>query len=97
MNISSPYDIILRPVITEDSTQGAERKNPQYVFQVAREANKIEIARAVEEVFGVQVKNVNTLVQQGKPKRMRGRMEGRRPTVKKAFVTLEEGQRIDLF
>jgi len=97
MKIASPYDIIIRPVITEDSTASSQTKEPQYVFQVLRDANKIEIARAIEEVFGVEVKSVNTLRQKGKPKRMRQRREGRRAEVKKAFVTLKAGQTIDLF
>jgi large subunit ribosomal protein L23 len=93
---ASPYEIIVRPVITEDSMSGASRTETQYVFQVALGANKIAIARAVEEAFGVRVKTVNTLRQKGKSRTMR-RHTGKRPDVKKAFVTLEPGQKIDLF
>lgn len=92
----SPYQILIRPMITEDSTAIAALAKPQYTFLVATGANKIEIARAVEEVFDVRVKSVNTLRQFGKPKRMRGR-SGRRGDYKKAFVTLEEGQTIALY
>ncbi len=92
----SPYITLIRPIITEDSMSNATLREPQYTFRVAIKANKIEIARAVEEAFGVRVKSVNTLRQSGKPKRMRGR-SGLRPDYKKAFVTLQEGQTIDLF
>jgi large subunit ribosomal protein L23 len=93
---SSAYKTLIRPVITEDSTMLANLEEPQYVFQVAIDANKIDIMRAVEEAFGVRVKGVNTLRSKGKPRRMRG-FQGRRPDTKKAFVTLEKGQSIDLF
>jgi large subunit ribosomal protein L23 len=92
----SPYTILKRPVITEDSMDLSTRPEPQYVFVVNRKSNKIEIARAVESVFGVRVKCVNTLNQDGKVKR-RGKASGRTPSKKKAFVTLEKGQKIDLF
>ena len=93
---ASPYEILVRPMITEDSMNGAALTEPQYVFQVALGANKIEIARAVEQAFGVRVKSVNTLRLKGKTKTMR-RHTGKRPDVKKAYVTLEAGQTIDLF
>ena len=79
-------DIILRPVITENSMDGiADRK---YTFEVAKDANKIEIAKAVEQIFGVKVAKVNTLNMQGKLKRMGARPAGRRASWKKAMVTL---------
>ncbi|NQU41953.1 50S ribosomal protein L23 [bacterium] len=93
---ASPYDILIRPVITEDSMDRTGLGEPQYTFRVALKANKIEIARAVEQAFGVRVKNVNTLRQTGKVKTMR-RRTGKRPDTKKAFVTLETGQTIDIF
>lgn len=93
---TSPYDILIRPVITEDSTTLSSLPEPQYMFRVALRANKIEIARAVEKAFGVRVKSVNTIRQKGKVVRMR-RTEGKRPDYKKAFVTLEAGQTIDLY
>ena len=90
MTVTSSWNILIRPIITESSTAGAEMAEPQYVFEVMRSANKIQIARAVEEAFSVRVKNVNTLVQRGKPKSLRrGRLPGRRPDYKKAFITLE--------
>ena len=92
----SPYQVLIRPVITEDSTRIATLREPQYSFLVNVQANKIAIARAIEEAFNVRVKSVNTLRQRGKPKRMRGHL-GRRPECKKAFVTLEEGNTIDLY
>lgn len=87
------YDVILSPVITEKSTLGAE--NNQVTFRVAPSANKIEIKAAVEALFDVKVKAVNTLRQKGKVKRFRG-IRGRRPEYKKAMVTLEDGQSIDV-
>ena len=80
------YDIILKPVITERSMAGTADK--KYTFYVATSANKIEIAKAVEEIFGVKVSKVNTLNMQGKKKRMGARPEGRRANWKKAMVTL---------
>ncbi len=87
------YDIILSPVITEKSTYAAEQN--KVVFNVARDATKPEIKAAVEALFGVKVKKVNTLVRKGKVKRFRGTV-GKQKDVKKAIVTLEEGQTIDL-
>jgi large subunit ribosomal protein L23 len=88
------YQIIRRPVITERSTQLREQSN-KFTFEVARNANKIEIRKAIEELFSVQVKAVRTMNVHGKWKRV-GRNLGRRPDWKKAVVTLAEGQRIDL-
>ena len=87
------YDTILSPVITEKATVLSEQN--KVVFRVAMEATKDEIAAAVEELFKVKVTKVNTLIQKGKTKRFRGR-EGRRSDVKKAIVTLQEGQSIDI-
>ncbi len=80
------YDIIKRPIITERSMGQTEAK--RYTFEVDRNANKIEIAKAVEEIFGVKVAKVNTLNMQGKAKRMGNRPEGRRAAWKKAMITL---------
>ena len=80
------YDIIIRPIITERSmTSVAEKK---YVFEVAPNAGKIEIKKAVEEIFGVKVAKVNTLNMQGKAKRLGRYPAGRRASWKKAMVTL---------
>lgn len=87
------YDVVLSPVITEKSTLGSEHN--QYTFKVALSATKSEIKAAVEGLFDVKVKKVNTLRQNGKTKRFRG-IKGRRPDVKKAIVTLEDGQSIDI-
>ena len=87
------YDTILSPVITEKATLLSEQG--QVVFRVADNATKDEIAAAVEELFKVKVTKVNTLVTKGKTKRFRGR-PGRRSDVKKAIVTLAEGQSIDI-
>ena len=83
-------DIILAPVITEKSMYGVAEK--KYTFKVANDANKIEIAHAVEELFGVNVSKVNTVSVRGRFKRM-GRNEGYRPDWKKAIVTLTENSK----
>ena len=80
------YDVIIRPIVTERSMAGAADK--KYVFEVAPAAGKIEVKKAVEEIFGVKVAKVNTLNMQGKEKRMGARPAGRRPSWKKAMVTL---------
>lgn len=87
------YDKILSPVITEKSTRGSE--NNEVTFRVPLDANKAEIKAAVEGLFSVKVKSVNTLRVKGKVKRFRG-IAGRRADVKKAIVTLEDGQTIDI-
>ena len=87
------YDVIVRPVITEKATALSEQN--KVVFRVANDATKDEIAAAVEALFKVNVTKVNTLVVKGKTKRFRGR-PGRRSDVKKAVVTLAEGQSIDI-
>ena len=93
MNRESKYDVVRRPLITEKSTRGSEWN--QVTFEVAVWANKPQIKSAVEMLFDVKVKSVNTLRLKGKVKRFRGRL-GRRPDVKKAIVTLEEGQMLDV-
>ena len=93
MNLEKSYDIIRRPVITEKAMNGAAWN--QVTFNVARNATKPQIREAVEMLFGVKVQAVNTLNQQGKVKRFRGR-KGRRNAVKKAMVTLAEGHRVDV-
>ena len=87
------YDVIRKPVITEKATMASE--NGAVVFEVAMDANKPQIKEAVEALFGVKVKAVNTTITKGKVKRFRGR-PGRRKDVKKAYVTLEEGNTIDV-
>ena len=87
------YDTILSPVITEKATMLSEQN--KVVFKVAHDATKDEIAAAIEELFKVKVTKVNTLIQKGKTKRFRGRL-GRRSDLKKAIVTLQEGQSIDI-
>ena len=80
------YDIILRPVITEQSMESVAEK--KYVFQVAVNANKTEIKAAVEEIFGVKVAKINTIRMQGKVKRTGAYPAGKRADYKKAVVTL---------
>lgn len=87
------YDVIVSPVITEKSTLVSEQN--QVIFNVAKRASKPEIKAAVEALFGVKVKAVNTLVRKGKIKRFRG-FSGRQGDVKKAIVTLADGQSIDV-
>jgi len=89
------YDILLGPVITERSMEAVADK--KYVFRVARDANKIEIRRAVEEIFNVQVMSVNTINMIGKQKRQ-GATSGRRSAWKKAIVRLKpESKTIEFF
>jgi len=87
------YDVIISPVITEKSTLVSEHN--QLVFNVARTASKPEIKAAVEALFSVKVKAVNTLVRKGKCKRFKGRV-GQQKDVKKAIITLAEGEAIDI-
>lgn len=89
-----PRDIIKKPIVTEKSTRLMEMN--KYCFMVDRRANKIQIKEAIETIFNVRVLDVNTMQMLGKMKRM-GRYEGRRPSWKKAIVTLEPGSRIEFF
>ena len=93
LSVERQYDVIRRPVVTEKSTLASEHN--QVVFQVPLDATKPEIKAAVEGLFKVKVKAVNTLRQKGKVKRFRGRI-GHRSDRKKAYVTLEEGHSIDV-
>ena len=93
--MKTAYDIIKRPIITEQSMEAATFK--KYTFEVAKDANKIEIAKAVEEIFGVKVAKVNTISMKGK-KRRYGRFEGYTSDWKKAVVTLTaESKTIEFF
>ncbi len=87
------YDVVRKPIITEKATMASEAN--AVVFEVSSDATKPLIKEAVEALFGVKVKAVNTLNQKGKTKKFRGR-PGRRKDVKKAYVTLEEGNMIDV-
>ncbi|HEY4200000.1 MAG TPA: 50S ribosomal protein L23 [Devosiaceae bacterium] len=93
MSTFKHYDIIRNPVVTEKSTMSSEHN--QVVFDVAVSASKPEIKAAVEALFSVKVKAVNTLLRKGKVKRFRGKL-GVRNDVKKAIVTLVDGQSIDI-
>jgi len=87
------HDVIRKPIITEKATMASEAG--AVVFEVAMESNKPQIKQAVETLFGVKVKAVNTTITKGKTKRFRGQ-PGKRRDVKKAYVTLEEGNTIDV-
>ena len=87
------YDVIRKPIITEKATMASEAN--AVVFEVAPAATKPQIKEAVETLFGVKVKAVNTTITKGKVKRFRGQL-GKRKDVKKAYVTLEEGNTIDV-
>lgn len=87
------YDVIRKPVITEKATMASEAN--AVVFEVSIDSNKPQIKEAVENLFGVKVKAINTTITKGKVKKFRGR-PGRRKDVKKAYVTLEEGNAIDV-
>ena len=93
--MKTPYDVIIKPVISERSMDISPDK--KYTFKVAVDANKTEIKQAVEEIFGVEVKKVNVMNMDGKLKRM-GRTEGRRSAYKKAIVTLTaDSKEIEFF
>lgn len=93
--MTSPYDIIIKPVLTEKSYDNIPAK--RYCFIVDKRASKDEIKLAIEAIFGVKVEKVNTANQLGKMKRQ-GRFEGRRPSTKKAYVQLKESSKgIDFF
>ncbi len=87
------YDVIRSPAVTEKSTMASEHS--QVVFRVAMTATKPEIKEAIERLFNVKVLAVNTLIRKGKTKRFKG-VKGRQSDFKKAIVTLEEGQAIDI-
>ena len=95
MSTSDPrhYDVVLSPIITEKATNASERN--QVMFKVARTATKPQIKEAVEKLFDVKVKSVNTLRRRGKWKIFKGR-RGLQSDSKRAIVTLEEGQSIDV-
>ncbi len=95
MTTSDPrhYDVILSPVITEKATNASEHN--KVIFKVAMDATKPQIKEAVEKLFDVKVKSVNTLRRRGKWKLFKGRV-GRQSDSKRAIVTLEEGQKIDV-
>jgi large subunit ribosomal protein L23 len=90
-----PRTIVRRAMISEKGTRLREKQNG-YLFEVARDSNKIEIKRAIESIFNVKVNSVRTIRVHGKPKRQ-GRFAGHRPDWKKALVTLQKGQSIELF
>ena len=94
--MATAYDIVIKPIITEQSMEGADEK--KYVFEVAKDANKVEIAKAVEAMFpGTKVAAVNTMNCDGKLKRM-GRYQGYTASYKKAIVTLtEDSKTIEFF
>lgn len=87
------YEVIVSPLLTERGTMIKEKYN-KVIFKVARGANKIEIKKAVEEIFKVKVDCVTTVNYKGKKKRL-GKFEGKRPDWKKAFVTLKKGEKLD--
>jgi large subunit ribosomal protein L23 len=89
------HDIIVRPLVTEKSTDQLER-NSAYTFVVAKDANKIEIAKAIEELFNVKVRQVRTMRYAGKQRRV-GKFIGQRASWKKAVVTLRDGDTIEIF
>ena len=88
----SPYEIIISPVLTEKTK--LQEKDNKYTFLVKKDANKIEIKQAIEKIYNVKVKKVNTINIKPKPKRWRFRM-GFTPSKKKAIVTLKEGYKIE--
>jgi len=93
--ILNPYDILIRPLLTEKITNLRDSKNC-VSFVVSRRASRIDIGQAVEGILKVKVESVNVMNVKGKPKRQ-GRFVGRRPDWKKAIITLKEGEKVDLY
>ena len=93
--MSNAHDILIRPVLTEKSTD-LSGSGDKIVFRVKRDATKTQIKHAVEQLFGLSVKSVNTMTMPSKPKRV-GRFSGRRSGFKKAVITLRDGEAFDLF
>ena len=93
MSRSDFYDLLRKPVITEKATNASE--NGAVVFEVSMDASKPQIKKAVEELFKVKVKGVNTVIAKGKTKRFKGKI-GKRKDFKKAYVMLEDGNTIDV-
>lgn len=92
-------DILIKPIITEKATKLSEKK-AQYAFVVAKDSNKVQIKAAVEKMFGVNVKGVSTSITPGKLKNKftkKGVIAGRKPSSKKAYVTLAAGESIDFY
>ncbi len=93
--MKSPYEIIEQPLVTEKSVMTSEQG--KYTFRVSRNSNKIEIAQAIEQIFNVKVDKVNTITVRGKKKRVGRYPKGQTPNWKKAIVTLQPGQKLDIF
>lgn len=93
--MKDPYETVERPLVTEKSIVSAEQG--KYTFRVSKVANKIEIARAVEQIFNVKVGGVNTMTVKGKKKRLGRHPEGKTADWKKAIVTLKPGYKIEIF
>ncbi|HRG89711.1 MAG TPA: 50S ribosomal protein L23 [Chitinophagales bacterium] len=92
-------NVLIKPIITEKSTKSADKQG-KYAFRVAKGANKLEIKKAVEAAYGVQVESVNTLVNVGKKKvryTKKGVASGMKPSYKKAHVTLKKGESINFY
>ena len=95
----NPSDILIKPILSEKANKQTEKQN-RYSFVVDKKANKLEIKKAVEQFYGVQVKDVNTAVMPGKAKSRytkAGFLNGRKPAKKKAYITVAEGEQIDLY
>lgn len=93
--MKSSYNIILSPLVSEKGANMRADQN-KFIFRVDKKANKLQIRKAVEELFKVKVEDVTTLIMHGRPKRL-GRFEGRRSDWKKAIVKLKKGETIELF
>jgi len=92
--VKTPRDVIVRPIVSEKAYAGLEQN--RYTFLVHPDANKTEVKEAIQKIWNVQVLSVNTLTRAGKVKR-RGWSKGRRPSQKRAIVTLAEGDGIEIF
>jgi large subunit ribosomal protein L23 len=93
--VNNPSDVLLRPIVTEKTTAQLNGAN-DYAFEVAHDANKVQIKRAIEDFYGVTVEKVRTLIVRGKIKR-HGRFYGKRRNWKKAYVRLAEGDTLNVY
>lgn len=92
--LRNPHDIIIKPLLTEKSTGLKDREN-KLAFKVHKDANRVEVKRAIEEIFKIKVRDVNIMNLKGKKKRM-GKFLGKRPDWKKAIVSLKPGEKLDI-
>ena len=93
--MKAPEEVIINPIVSEKTMRLIEEENT-YCFKVAEDSNKVEIGKAIEKLFDVEVENVNTINMRGKKRSLGRQSEGKRPDWKKAYITLSRGDRIEV-